>query len=96
MAFAEAKDSTNSFRCIEKSIKLYGYNDLPALKADESFNFMKQSKRWDKIIKSIKIVYTTNPKKVKIIDSDVINFWKANDLVTKTQKMLNRFTKNNT
>ena len=83
MAFAEAKDSTNSFRCIEKSIKLYGYNDLPALKADESFNFMKQSKRWDKIIKSIKIVYTTNPKKVKIIDSDVINFWKANDLVTK-------------
>jgi Predicted Zn-dependent protease (DUF2268) len=86
MAFAEAKDSTNSFRCLEKSIKLFGYNDLPALKADESFNFMKKSKRWEKIIKSIKVVYTTNPKKVKIIDTDVTNFWKAHDLALKNQK----------
>jgi Predicted Zn-dependent protease (DUF2268) len=83
IAFAEAKDSTNSFRCIEKSVKSCGYNDLPVLVADESFTFMKQSKRWQKLIKSIKVPYTTNPRKVKIIDSDVINFWKAYDLVAK-------------
>jgi Predicted Zn-dependent protease (DUF2268) len=83
MAFAEAKDSVNSFRCIEKDLKLYGFNDLPALNSDESFGFMKQSKRWENILKSIKTVYATNPKKVKIINTDVINFWKAYDLASK-------------
>lgn len=83
MAFAEAKDSINSYRCIEKAIKKYGFNAISTLKSDESFNFMKRSKRWDKLINSMKIVYTSNPKKVKIIDSDVTNFWKAFDLVSK-------------
>jgi Predicted Zn-dependent protease (DUF2268) len=83
MAFAEAKDSTNSFRCLEIAVDKYGFNDLPAITSDESFDFMKQSNRWKKILKSIKIPYTTNPEKVKIINSDITNFWKAHDLAIK-------------
>ena len=86
MAFAKALDSTNSFRCLEKTINEYNYNDLPALKDEDSFNFMKQSNRWKNLLKSIKVAYTTNPKKVKIIDTDVQNFWIAYDLANKNQE----------
>jgi Predicted Zn-dependent protease (DUF2268) len=79
MAYASALDSINSFRCLEKSINEFGFNDIPALKSEETFDFMKQSNRWLKVINSIKPVYTTNPNEVKIIDTDVENFWKAYD-----------------
>ncbi len=82
-AFALNKDSTNSFRCLEKAIKFYNFNDIPSLKSDEDLDFMKKSNRWKKLLESIKPVYTTNPKNVKIINSDVENFWKAYDLVAK-------------
>ncbi len=82
-AYASAKDSTNSFKCLDIAITQLGFNDLPALKNDDAYLFMKESSRWKKLIKSIKPVYTTNPKAVKVIDKDVINFWKAYDLVQK-------------
>lgn len=82
-AYASAKDSTNSFRCLDIAITKLGFNDLPALNSDAAFSFMKDSNRWKKLVGAIKPVYTTNPKSVKIIDTDVINFWKAYDLVEK-------------
>lgn len=82
-AYASAKDSTNSFKCLDIAITQLGFNDLPALKNDDSYLFMKESSRWKKLLSNIKPTYTTNPKAVKIIDKDVINFWKAYDLVQK-------------
>ncbi|TAH03306.1 MAG: hypothetical protein EAZ16_07815 [Sphingobacteriales bacterium] len=82
-AYASAKDSTNSFRCLELAVYKLGFNDLPSLKNDNSYEFMKSSNRWKKIIKFIKPTYTTDPNKLKIIDIDVRNFWKAYDLVEK-------------
>lgn len=76
-AYASAKDSTNSFKCLELAIYKFGFNDLPALKNDDSYDFMKTSSRWENIISFIKPTYTTDPKKLKIIDIDVQNFWKA-------------------
>ncbi len=83
LAFAKNKDSTNSFRCMEKAVDFYRFNDIPTIKSDEDFEFMRGSNRWNKLLKSIKPVYTTNPKNVKIINADVTNFWKAYDLVAK-------------
>jgi hypothetical protein len=82
-AYASAKDSTNSLKCLDIAITQFGFNDLPALNSDDAFIFMKESSRWKKLLSSIKPVYTTNPKDVKVIDKDVVNFWKAYDLVQK-------------
>jgi hypothetical protein len=82
-AYARAKDSTNSFRCLELTVYKLGFNDLPALKNDDSYDYMKTSARWKNIIKFIKPTYTTDPNKLKIIDVDVLNFWKAFDLAEK-------------
>jgi hypothetical protein len=86
-AYASAKDSTNSFKCLDIAITQLGFNDLPALKNDDSFLFMQESRRWKNLLSSIKPTYTTNPKAVKVIDNDVINFWKAYDLVQKNPTM---------
>lgn len=82
-AYASSKDSVNSFRCLELAVYTLGFNDLPSLKNDDAYEFMKTSPRWKKIIAFIKPTYTTDPNKLKIIDSDVHNFWKAYDLVEK-------------
>ena len=82
-AYANAKDSINSFKCLELAIYQNGFNDLPALKNDDAFKFMSAGKRWATLIGSIKPTYTTDPLKVKIIDSDVRNFWQAYDMVKK-------------
>ncbi len=79
-AFASASDSVNSFRCLELAVYKFGYNDLPALENDDAYTFMENSKRWKKIVRSIKPTYSTDPNKVKIVDIDVLNFWKAYDL----------------
>ncbi|WP_295796229.1 DUF2268 domain-containing putative Zn-dependent protease [Mucilaginibacter sp.] len=80
-AYAGGKDSSNSFKLLELGIGKYGFNDIPMLKADDDFDFMKQSEHWKKVIRSIKPAYSTNPRKAKIIDSDVKNFWAAFDKV---------------
>ncbi len=82
-AYASAKDSVNSFKCLDIAITQLGFNDLPSLKNDDSYLFMRESSRWKKLLASIKPTYTTNPKAVKVIDKDVINFWKAYDMVQK-------------
>jgi hypothetical protein len=89
-AYASAKDSTNSFKCLDIAITQLGFNDLPALNSYDPFLFMKESRRWKKLLKSIKPVYTTNPKAVKVIDKDVINFWQSYDLVQKMPEMAER------
>lgn len=94
-AYASAKDSTNSFKCLDIAITQLGFNDLPSLKNDDSYLFMKESTRWKKLLGSIKPIYTTNPKAVKVIDKDVINFWKAYDLVQKSPAMAEKiYTEN--
>lgn len=85
-AYASAMDSVNSFRCLELAVFSYGFNDLPALKNDDAYQFMLSSERWSKIVKSIKPTYSSNPKRIKIIDTDVLNFWKAYDLVEKEKE----------
>jgi len=82
-AYASAQDTANSFRCLEIAVYTLGFNDLPSLKNDDAYEFMKTSSRWKKIIEFIKPTYTTDPYKLKIIDSDVHNFWIAYDLVEK-------------
>jgi hypothetical protein len=82
-AYASAKDSANSFRCLELAVYKLGFNDVPSLKNDDSYEFMKTSSRWKRVLKFIKPTYSTNPKKIKVIDTDVINFWKAYDLAQK-------------
>jgi hypothetical protein len=80
-AYASAKDSANSFKCLELAVYKFGFNDLPSLKNDDTYEFMKTSNRWKQILKFIKPTYTLNPNQLKIIDTDVSNFWKAYDLV---------------
>ncbi len=94
-AYASAKDSTNSFRCLELAIFKFGFNDLPSLKNDEAYLFMKASNRWKKLLDAIKPTYTTNPNAVKIIDIDVINFWKAYDLVQQDTLQAEKIYKDN-
>ncbi len=83
-AYASAKDSINSFKCLELAVYKYGFNDLPALQNDDSYEFMQKSKRWKTILEAIKPTYTTDPNQVKIIDTDVQNFWAAYDIAEKT------------
>jgi hypothetical protein len=92
-AYASAKDSTNSFKCLDIAITELGFNDLPALKNDDSFLFMQENNRWKKLLSSIKPTYTTNPKAIKVIDKDVINFWKAYDLVQRDPEMAEKIYK---
>lgn len=82
-AYASAMDSTNSFKCLDIAITQLGFNDLPALTSDGAYLFMQESARWKNLINSIKPTYSSNPEDIKIIDTDVINFWKAYDLVQK-------------
>ncbi len=86
-AYASAKDSSNSFKCLDIAITQLGFNDLPALNSEDAFLFMKESSRWKNLLNSIKPVYTSNPKAVNVIDKDVINFWKAYDLVQANPSM---------
>ena len=94
-AYASAKDSTNSFRCLELAVYKLGFNDLPSLKNDDSYDFMKTSARWENVIKFIKPTYTTDPRKLKIIDIDVLNFWKAYDMAEKDPSNAERIYKDN-
>jgi hypothetical protein len=94
-AYASAKDSTNSFKCLDIAITQLGFNDLPALKNDDSYLFMKESSRWKKLLSYIKPSYTTNPKAVKLIDKDVINFWKAYDMVQKNPSLADKLYMDN-
>ena len=94
-AYANAKDSTNSFRCLDIAITQLGFNDLPALKNDDTYFFMNESSRWKKLLSSIKPTYTTNPKAVKVIDKDVINFWKAYDMVQKNPSIAEKLYMDN-
>ena len=48
-AYASAKESSNSFKCLDIAITQLGFNDLPALKNDDSYLFMKESSRWKKL-----------------------------------------------
>jgi len=80
-AYAAGKDSSNSFKLLELGISKYGFNDVPVLKADDDFDFMKASAHWQRIIRSMKPAYSTDPLKAKVIDSDVKNFWIAFDKV---------------
>jgi hypothetical protein len=80
-SYAEGRDSTNAFNCLELAIMKNGFNDLPALQDKETFGFMTTSKRWSKLVNSINPAYSHDPNKAKIVDTDVRNFWKAYDLV---------------
>ena len=82
-AYANAKDTANSFRCLESAIIKFGFNDLLALKDDSSFSLMHKDKRWNKLLHAIKPAYTVNPLETKISDIDVRNFWKADAMVQK-------------
>ncbi|MCR8559021.1 DUF2268 domain-containing protein [Mucilaginibacter sp. BJC16-A38] len=77
--YAAAKDSSNSFKYIELAVNKYGYNDIPGLTGDDDFDFMRSGIRWKKLLASIKPAYSNDPQKVKIVDSDVKNFWIAFD-----------------
>lgn len=94
-AYASAKDSTNSFRCLELAVYKLGFNDLPSLKNDDSYDFMKASLRWENVIKFIKPTYTTDPRKLKIIDTDVRNFWEAYELAKKEPLNAEKIYKDN-
>jgi len=78
-AYAKAKDSVNSFKCLELAVFKNGFNDLPALTNDDTYNFMHSSSRWAKLIGAIKPAYTANPLNVRVVDSDVQLFWNAHD-----------------
>ena len=93
LAFASANDSTNSFRSIEIAVNQFGFNNKPALKSENAFEFMKQSNRWVNLMKSIKPVFTTDPSRVEIIDKDVTNFWKAYDQVNSNPTKANEIYK---
>lgn len=80
-SYAKAKDSINSFICMEHAVFQFGFNDKQSLVSDDVFDFLERSHRWSKIVDSIEPAYTTEPSKVKIIDSDVRNFWDAYDMV---------------
>lgn len=82
-AFAEGKDSVNAFNCLELAILKNGFNDLPALEDEDTFGFINKSKKWKKLIKSIKPTYSSNPNNAKIVDTDVKNFWISYDMVQK-------------
>ncbi len=94
-AYASAKDSTNSFRCLELAVYKLGFNDLPSLKNDDSYDFMKTSMRWKNVINFIKPTYTTDPRKLKIIDTDVRNFWYAYDMAEKDPANAEKIYKEN-
>lgn len=85
IAYANAKDSTNTFRILNTMIRNYGFNDKEALK-DPSFDDISKSIAWGKLVKNIEPPYTKDPLAAKIIISDVKNFWKAYDLVAKNPK----------
>ncbi len=80
-SYASAKDSTKSFLALETAVHLFGYNDILQLTNDESFKFMKASKHWSRLIRSIKPAFTSDPLKAKLIDTDVKNFWNAYDKI---------------
>ncbi len=94
-AYASAKDSTNSFRCLESAVYKLGFNDLPSLKNDDSYDFMKTSMRWKNVINFIKPTYTTDPRKLKIIDTDVRNFWYTYDMAEKDPANAEKIYKEN-
>lgn len=85
IAYAEAKDSLNTFNCLEMSIRKNGFNDVAELKTQDVFAFINKSDRWVKLLNSIKPVYTTDPLKVQVIDADVKNFWAAYDKIKTSQ-----------
>lgn len=80
-AFVHAGDIENSFRCLHIAIDKYGFNDDLSLKDTRDFDPLHSDKRWDPLIKSIKVAHTNDPLKARFYDSDVKLFWKAYDLV---------------
>ncbi len=80
-AFAKANDSTSVLTYLNIAVKKHGFNDLAALNSDDSFDFMRKSPNWKKLIHLIKPTYSTNPLKAKFFDTDVRNFWAAYDVV---------------
>lgn len=81
ITYSLARDSSNALLSLDQSVIQNGFNDLPSLHDEETFGFLKQSKRWKEIVGTVKPVYTMDPNAVKIIDSDVRNFWAAYDKI---------------
>ena len=82
--FSLAGKKDSAIILLKKAID-YGFNDTAHLKKDADLTPLYESSEWNNILKSIKVIPTTtkDPDKVKLVTSDIHNFWKAYDLAQK-------------
>ncbi len=79
-----AGDTTTAFRYIKEAISLHLY-DTNAIIADSKLKFITQTDHWPPLRKSILANRAAlgNPSQMKVVTSDIANFWKVFDQVDK-------------
>lgn len=86
---------TDSAVVLLKDAIACGYNNVDQIKKDTDFTTLRELPEWDKILNSVKVktsTFTGDPNQVKLVTSDIHNFWKAYDLAKKdTANRLNIF-----
>ena len=82
--FSLAGKKDSAVILLKKAVS-YGFNDTVNLTKDADLVPLHDLPEWNNILKSIKIIPTSSkdPDKVKLVTSDIHNFWKAYDLAQK-------------
>jgi tetratricopeptide (TPR) repeat protein len=89
-------EKTDSAIVLLKKAIASGYKNIEQIKKDTDFSALHHLPQWEQVLKSIRTgsTETGNPEKVKLVTSDIHNYWKAYDLAQKdTADRLNIFRK---
>ncbi|QDK77231.1 hypothetical protein EXU85_00930 [Spirosoma sp. KCTC 42546] len=74
-----------AFKYLTLVVKTYGYDNLANIEKDADLKALHTDKRWLPLLNSIKPnpIYTDDPRKARLITTDVHNFWEAYNQVLK-------------
>lgn len=84
-SYALAGDKDKAFAALEKAVYQHGYRNLDHMLVDEDIESLRSDKRWDAIVSFLKDQREAmrDPRKARVVTSDIHNFWEAFDLAKK-------------
>ena len=82
VAYTQANDFDNAFRCLDIMIGDLGYNDKITLESSADISPLKGDPRWGPTIQKVVSSFSEGPENVKFETSDIDNFWDAYERVS--------------
>lgn len=86
--YALSEKIEDAFQYLDLAIRRYGYNRKDNLLADKDLISLHKDPRWKALVAALKPAPTFggDPKQVRLVTTDVHNFWRAYDLARRTAK----------